>query len=481
MPDDLRGLDRFEARKRVVGESRADGTLIAAEPKRIAQPVGDRSGAVIEPMLTDQWFVDAAKLAGPAIEAVRSGETRIMPESDRKVYFRWLESIEPWCISRQLWWGHRIPVWHGPPINGEPQAFCAGSEEEAVLAASEAYGGRVRAAADREADDPAFTLIRRDPDVLDTWFSSALWPIGTLGWPEGTREMERYFPTSALVTGFDIIFFWVARMMMMQHAVVGEIPFRDVYVHALVRDGEGRKMAKSLGNVIDPIGLIDEYGADAVRFALTSMAAMGRDLRLSEQRVAGGRNFATKLWNAARFAEMNGAAGAAADPPRPQAAVNRWILGETAKARIAADEALGQYRFSDAADALHAFARGVVCDWYVEFSKPLLRGGDGGLRRETRETMAWVMDQCLILLHPIMPFVTEEIWGAPSGRGGMLIHADWPSFGDELIDAEADRGAELGDCPDRGSPLGAGAGRGPRRGEDADAGGGPGRRRAERP
>ena len=305
VPDDLRGLDRFEARNRVVEQITSEGLAVTVpgedgapvplvERKPIMQPFGDRSKVVVEPMLTDQWFVDTAKIVGPAIEAVRSGETRIMPESDRKVYFHWLESIEPWCISRQLWWGHQIPVWHGPPINGELQAFCAESGEKALEAAREAYGGEVRIAADGEGDDPSAILIRRDPDVLDTWFSSGLWPIGTLGWPEATPEMERYFPTSVLVTGFDIIFFWVARMMMMQHAVAGGTPFRDVYVHALVRDEKGRKMAKSVGNVVDPIDLIEEYGADAVRFTLASMAAMGRDLRIGGKRVEGHRNFVTQ-------------------------------------------------------------------------------------------------------------------------------------------------------------------------------------------
>ena len=483
VPDDLRGLDRFEARKRVVEQITSEGLAVTVpgedgapvplvERKPIMQPFGDRSKVVVEPMLTDQWFVDTAKIVGPAIEAVRSGETRIMPESDRKVYFHWLESIEPWCISRQLWWGHQIPVWYGPALGAdshlsgkgfdEPWTVCAADDAEAAAAAAQAYGGAgkevrivemdealgllrpVAEAADAEAAKAAardlpFIPLYRDPDVLDTWFSSGLWPIGTLGWPDETPQLARHFPTSVLVTGFDIIFFWVARMMMMQYAVVGEKPFRDVYVHALVRDEKGKKMSKSLGNVIDPIELIEEYGADAVRFTLTSMAAMGRDLKLSTQRVAGYRNFGTKLWNAARFAEMNGAAGGAAAPPRPQAAVNRWILGETAKTRIAVDAALEQYRFNDAANALYAFVWGVVCDWYVEFSKPLLYDGDDAQQRETRETMAWVMDQCLILLHPIMPFVTEEIWGVPGGREGMLVHADWPSFGDELIDAEADR------------------------------------------
>ncbi len=483
VPDDLRGLDRFEARKRVIDQITSEGLAVMVEVpdedvdnsddgsesatkwvplvdnKPIMQPFGDRSKVVIEPMLTDQWFVYTDKIVGPAIEAVKSGETRIMPEADRKVYFHWLENIEPWCISRQLWWGHQIPVWYGPKIvklSGDDfeldisyatEQFCGSNEVEAIDLAEKFYGAKVRTFdTQKEAFEAAssvgeieFFPIWRDPDVLDTWFSSGLWPIGTLGWPEDTDELKKYFPTSVLITGFDIIFFWVARMMMMQYAVVGEKPFSDVYVHALVRDEKGKKMSKSLGNVLDPLELIDEYGADAVRFTLTAMAAMGRDLKLSTQRIAGYRNFGTKLWNAARFAEMNGAVGHTGDTPQPKATVNRWILGETAKARAAVDSSLAQYRFNDAANTLYAFVWGKVCDWYVEFSKPLLMDADEATKAETQETMAWVIDQCLILLHPIMPFVTEELWGTLGERSKMLVHADWPTYGEDLIDAEADR------------------------------------------
>ncbi|MDT8327731.1 MAG: valine--tRNA ligase [Roseovarius sp.] len=449
IPDHLRGLDRFEARAKVVDEITHEGLAVMVpendprlgkaahtpvapeeggdpreaslvplvEPKPIMQPFGDRSKVVIEPMLTDQWFVDTAKIVQPAIDAVRSGEVTIMPESDRKVYFHWLENIEPWCISRQLWWGHQIPVWY----DDQGKQYCAATETEARKMA----GGRP---------------LSRDPDVLDTWFSSGLWPIGTLGWPEQTEELNKYFPTSVLITGFDIIFFWVARMMMMQYAVVGQKPFSHVYVHALVRDETGKKMSKSLGNVIDPLDLIDEYGADAVRFTLTAMAAMGRDLKLSTQRVAGYRNFGTKLWNAARFAEMNEAVGSDGQVPTPEATVNRWIVGEVAKARLAVDDALENFRFNDAANALYAFVWGTVCDWYVEFSKPLLMDGDAATKAETQATMAWVIDQCLILLHPIMPFVTEELWDTlAQKRDAMLVHADWPTYGNELVAPEADR------------------------------------------
>ncbi len=507
VPDHLRGLDRFEARRKVIEEITAEGLAVtvlndegAQEPlvenKPIMQPFGDRSKVVIEPMLTDQWFVDTARIVQPAIDAVRTGEVSIMPDADRKVYFHWLENIEPWCISRQLWWGHQIPVWYGFDLSAPDFADDEGDGTldlaemlrllneghigplmecgEDFDAVSEAYHGRLAdlpvplaampvvevqsrdealhrlasSLADYTAtQDPTHLVypVWRDPDVLDTWFSSGLWPIGTLGWPEDTEELRKYFPTSVLVTGFDIIFFWVARMMMMQYAVVGQKPFSHVYVHALVRDEKGKKMSKSLGNVLDPLDLIDEFGADAVRFTLTAMAAMGRDLKLSKERVAGYRNFTTKLWNAARFAEMNGATAAAADPTQYRQitdatqTVNKWIIGETAKTRAVVDEALENFRFNDAANALYVFVWGTVCDWYVEFSKPLLMDGDDATKAETQATMAWVIDQCLILLHPIMPFVTEELWGTLGQRAKMLVHADWPDYGPALVDPAADR------------------------------------------
>ncbi|WP_304616714.1 valine--tRNA ligase [Paracoccus sp. (in: a-proteobacteria)] len=432
VPEDLRGLDRLEARRRVVDEITAEGLAVTylhkeiepetgaehlerrpmIEAKPIMQPFGDRSGVVIEPMLTDQWFVDTARIVGPALEAVRDGRTQILPEQHRKVYFNWLENIEPWTISRQLWWGHQIPVWYDEDGN----QYCAPTEAEAQAMA------------------PGRTLTR-DPDVLDTWFSSGLWPIGTLGWPEPTEALKKYFPTDVLVTGFDIIFFWVARMMMMQLEVVGDVPFRTVYVHGLVRDEKGAKMSKSKGNVIDPLTLVDAYGADALRFTLTSMAAMGRDPKLGPKHVEVNRNFVTKIWNATRFAEMNGVRGGGARP-QPAHTVNRWIIGETARILMATDEALASYRFNDAATGLYAFVWGKVCDWYVEFAKPLF---DGEHAEETRATMGWVLDQCFAMLHPIMPFVTEELWALTAERDRMLVHGDWPELGAELIDAEADR------------------------------------------
>ncbi|WP_282029069.1 valine--tRNA ligase [Paracoccus marcusii] len=432
VPDDLRGLDRFDARKRVIDAITAEGLAVTylhreIEPetgaehlerrpvidaKPIMQPFGDRSGVVIEPMLTDQWFVDTKRIVEPALEAVRSGRTEILPEQHKKVYFNWLENIEPWTISRQLWWGHQIPVWY----DAEGNQYCAPSEAEAQAMA------------------PGKTLTR-DPDVLDTWFSSGLWPIGTLGWPEPTEELKKYFPTDVLVTGFDIIFFWVARMMMMQLEVVGDVPFKTVYVHGLVRDEKGAKMSKSKGNVIDPLTLVDAYGADALRFTLTSMAAMGRDPKLGPKHVEVNRNFVTKIWNATRFAEMNGVWGGGARP-QPSHTVNRWIIGETARILMATDEALAAYRFNDAATGLYAFVWGKVCDWYVEFAKPLF---DGDHAEETRATMGWVLDQCFAMLHPIMPFVTEELWALTGDRDRMLVHGDWPELGADLIDAEADR------------------------------------------
>ena len=434
VPEKYRGLCRFDARKQVVEDITTAGLAVTillkeideesgaehlrlepvVESKKIMQPFGDRSKVVIEPMLTDQWFVDTHKIVGPALDAVRSGATKIIPESGEKTYFHWLENIEPWCISRQLWWGHQIPVWY----DDEGQSYCAVSKVEAQALAQ----GR---------------KLTRDPDVLDTWFSSGLWPIGTLGWPNQTPELKRYFPTSTLITGADIIFFWVARMMMMQLAVVDEVPFKTVYLHGLVRDSKGKKMSKSLGNVIDPLDVIDEFGADALRFANAAMASLGGTLKMDTQRITGYRNFGTKLWNACRFAEMNGvweSHATQATPPQAKATVNRWIIAECAALRLNVDKSFAQYRFDDAANGLYAFVWGKVCDWYVEFSKPLF-GTDEA--EETRRTMAWVLDQSMIMLHPIMPFITEELWGTTGVRAKMLVHTDWPLYGAELHDETA--------------------------------------------
>ena len=437
VPEAYRNLDRFEARTQIIADITAEGlavmttvtradketgediteTVPYVENKPIMQPFGDRSGVVIEPMLTDQWFVETTKIVGPALQAVREGRTKIIPESGEKVYYHWLENIEPWCISRQLWWGHQIPVW----FDANGNQYCAASEAEA------------------QAQAGVGVELTRDPDVLDTWFSSGLWSIGTLGWPDQTDALEKYFPTDVLITGQDILFFWVARMMMMQQAVVDKDPFHTVYLHQLVRDEKGHKMSKTKGNVIDPLEIVDEFGADALRFTMTQMAAIGGVLKLSVDRIKGYRNFGTKLWNAARFAEMNHAFGGDGRIPAAQATVNRWIIGETAKVREEVDAALAAYRFNDAANALYVFVWGKVCDWYVEFSKPLLSGEDAATKAETQATMAWVIDQCLLMLHPIMPFITEELWGSSGARDKMLVHGDWPTYGAELIDAEADR------------------------------------------
>ena len=434
VPDEYRGLDRMEARERVVAAITVEGNAVMipnpkagddgeadliphVENKPIMQPFGDRSKVVIEPMLTDQWFVETAKIVGPALDAVRDGTVQIIPESGEKTYYHWLENIEPWCISRQLWWGHQVPVWFDEKGN----QYCAATEAEA------------------QAQAPGKTLTR-DPDVLDTWFSSGLWPIGTLGWPEQNAALDKYFPTSTLITGQDILFFWVARMMMMQLAVVDQIPFDTVYLHGLVRDAKGKKMSKSTGNVIDPLEIIDEYGADALRFTNAAMASIGGVLKLDMQRIQGYRNFGTKLWNAARFAEMNEAVLSDGTVPMADQAVNKWIIGETAKVREVVDAAFDTYRFNDAAQALYAYVWGKVCDWYVELSKPLLNGNDEAAKEETRRVMGWVIDQCLILLHPIMPFITEELWGALGERAKMVVHADWPTYtAAELVDAVADR------------------------------------------
>ncbi|WP_128513476.1 valine--tRNA ligase [Tabrizicola thermarum] len=528
VPDDLRGLDRYEARKRVVEAITAEGLAVMVpappakprpgldpgplaetgaaasdevpgqardgvemipyvEAKPIMQPFGDRSKVVIEPMLTDQWFVDTAKIVEPALEAVRTGRTKIIPPSGEKTYYHWLENIEPWCISRQLWWGHQIPVWYGfqqRVIDGliDDVKHVREHGSLTIIQDNTAYSGRsdfeffcrpafapdddqilaYAKSLSTEFDHPSLEVVEvgspaeaaqivrdsilsgspkfpiwRDPDVLDTWFSSGLWPIGTLGWPEPTPELKRYFPTSVLVTGQDILFFWVARMTMMQLAVVNDVPFRTVYLHGLVRDAKGKKMSKSLGNVIDPLEIIDEYGADALRFANAAMASLGGVLKLDTQRIAGYRNFGTKLWNACRFAEMNGVwEGHATGPaPSPRATANKWIIGETAKTLAEVNEALAAFRFDQAADALYKFVWGKVCDWYVEFAKPLFDGPDAA---ETRATMAWVLDQSMILLHPFMPFITEELWGTTGKREKLLVHTDWPELSAGLIDKAAE-------------------------------------------
>ena len=442
------GVDRFEARKRIVGLMAAEGRLAKIEPHAHTVPHGDRSNAVIEPWLTDQWYVDAKTLAQPALAAVREGKTQFVPKNWEKTYYDWLENIQPWCVSRQLWWGHQIPAWYAPW-----GAIYVEEGEEAAFAAALADGVERGALSGPEAEALTGDLPRlratfpRDPDVLDTWFSSALWPFSTLGWPDETPELDRYYPTSALVTGFDIIFFWVARMMMMGLHFRGEVPFRDVYIHALVRDEKGAKMSKSKGNVIDPLHLIDRFGADALRFTLSAMAAQGRDIKLSESRVEGYRNFATKLWNASRFAEINGCARVAGfDPQAAREPLNRWILGEAAKAVAETSAAIESYRFNDAANAAYRFVWSVFCDWCLELAKPVLQSAESSpAKSETQATIAHVLDAVYALLHPFMPFVTEELWTikgeAGPAREGVLALGPWPGA-DFPVDAAAE--AEIG-------------------------------------
>jgi valyl-tRNA synthetase len=433
IPAKYRGMDRFEARKAIVAdlaamaEENAARGLSHIEDKKIMVPHDEKSKlVVIEPFLTDQWWVKADVLAQPALASVREGRTKFVPQQYENTYFAWLENIKPWCISRQLWWGHQIPAWYGP----DNEAFVAYDEAEAQALAEKHYGEPVE--------------LTRDPDVLDTWFSSALWPFSTLGWPDETPELKHYYPTDVLVTGFDIIFFWVARMMMMGLEFLDKEPFHTVYMHALVRDEKGQKMSKTKGNVIDPLKLVDEYGADATRFTLAAMAAQGRDLKLAISRVEGYRNFVTKLWNAARFLEMNECRRVEGYDPKANALpLNRWIVGATARAMASVRTGIEDYKFNEAANSAYDFVWGTFCDWYVEFAKPVFMGEDEAAKAETRATAAWALDQILIMLHPIMPFVTEELWEETGkfgpARQSMLITTEWPDLsGLENADADAE-------------------------------------------
>ena len=455
VPPEYIGLDRFTARSKIVAQMDEMGLLERVEDRVLQLPYGDRSGVVIEPWLTDQWYVDAKTLAGPAIDAVRSGKTKFVPATWEKTYFNWMEGIQPWCVSRQLWWGHRLPAWYGP----DGEVFVAEDE-----AAAQALAG-------------AGVALRQDEDVLDTWFSSALWPFATLGWPvaggpfpqplsqvgrgpgagsdalagaevlaptqppegEGNSALARYYPTSVLVTGFDIIFFWVARMMMQGIEFMGEPPFATVYCHGLVRDAKGAKMSKSKGNTVDPLALIDRFGADALRFTLTAMESQGRDIKLDEKRVEGYRNFATKLWNAARFCQSNGIAGSTSRmPPGATQPVNRWIIGEVVKTAQALDAAVAAFRFDGYAETAYQFVWSRFCDWYLELTKPLLAdGADAAIAAETRAVAGWALDQILVMLHSVMPFITEELWHKLATREHDLIVAAWPVTDAAVIDGEA--------------------------------------------
>jgi valyl-tRNA synthetase len=428
IPDAFLGLSTADARKAVVARLREEGVLIPhidkdgaehdAEPRTIQTPFGDRSGVVIEPWLTDQWYVDAKTLAQPAIEAVRSGKIKIVPQAWEKTFFNWMENIQPWCVSRQLWWGHQIPAWFAE----DGRVFVAESEEEAQGQAG------------------AGVILTRDPDVLDTWFSSALWPFATLGWPDnGDKTLAGRYPNDVLISGFDILFFWDARMMMQGMHFMEDVPFKTLYLHGLVRAADGSKMSKSKGNTVDPLGLIDQYGADALRFFMAAMESQGRDIKMDERRVEGYRNFATKLWNAARFAQANGiGASTTLEAPNATLAVNKWIIAETVKTVQTVDLALADYRFDGAANAIYQFVWSRFCDWYLELIKPVLQGGEEG-GEETRAVAGWVLDQILVLLHPFMPFITEELWHAMGVRDHDLIVAHWPMADARALDPEAER------------------------------------------
>ena len=412
IPAKYQGMDRYEARRQILADMAAEGLVDFEEKVQNSVPHGDRSGVVIEPWLMDQWYVNAAELAKPAIRAVEEGRTKFVPERWSKTYFEWMRNIQPWCISRQLWWGHRIPAWYGP----DGHIFVEESEQEAMAAAQAHYGKNVE--------------LSRDNDVLDTWFSSGLWPFSTLGWPDESedvqRDLARYYPGDVLVTGFDIIFFWVARMMMMSMYVMDdEVPFKEVYIHALVRDEKGQKMSKSKGNVMDPLDLIDQYGADPLRFTLAAMAAQGRDIKMSTTRLESYRNFATKIWNACRFLDMNGCTASAGeiDLATVKEPVNKWIISEYNDAITKTSTAIESYRFNEAADALYHFVWHSYCDWYVELIKPQL--ADEAV--ETRAVAASILAGAVKLLHPFMPYLTEELNQKIFGSSDLMIAADWPA------------------------------------------------------
>lgn len=403
------GMDTQSARKATIAKLEELGFMEKIEDHPMVIPYGDRSNVVIEPMLTDQWFVDAPTLAKEAIRAVEDGEMQFVPKSYEKTYFEWMRNIQPWCISRQLWWGHQMPIWYGP----DGEIFCEENEEEAQAAADRHYGSRVE--------------LTRETDVLDTWFSSGLWAFSTLGWPDKSEYLDTFYPTSVLVTGFDIIFFWVARMMMMSMYVMKKVPFKKAYIHGLVRDEQGRKMSKSKGNTVDPMEIIEKYGADALRFFMAAMETQGRDINVSEARIQGYRNFATKLWNSARFGEMNECTlPADFDENGVKHPVNRWIVAKVKEATVALTENLDSFRFSDAANTVYQFVWGAFCDWYIEMIKPILYGSNEEEKAETRAAFAWVLNRILVILHPFMPFITSELWNNTGTRSERLINASWP-------------------------------------------------------
>lgn len=412
------GLPTLEARQKVIEKLTELGVMEKIEDHPMVIPYGDRSGVIIEPMMTDQWFVDAPVLAKEAIRAVEQGEMEFVPKSYEKTYFEWMRNIQPWCISRQLWWGHQMPIWYGP----DEHIFCEENEDEAQAQADKFYGKRVE--------------LRRETDVLDTWFSSGLWAFSTLGWPDKSEYLDKFYPTSVLVTGFDIIFFWVARMMMMSMYMMKKVPFKKCYIHGLVRDEKGQKMSKSKGNTVDPMETIEKYGADALRFFMAAMETQGRDVNMSEARIAGYRNFATKLWNAARFCEMNECKTVKGfDENSAKLAINKWIIAKAKQAAKEVTDNLDSFRFSDAANAVYQFAWGTFCDWYIELTKPVFYGDNEEQKAETRAVAAWVLDRILLILHPFMPFITTELWNNTAERDTKLIHARWVR--DEQIDTNA--------------------------------------------
>ncbi|PCI56804.1 MAG: valine--tRNA ligase [Alphaproteobacteria bacterium] len=418
-PDAYRGMDRFKARKKILADLEDLDFLVRVDDIQHTVPYGDRSGTIIEPYLTDQWYVDAKTMAKPAIEAVETGKMEFVPKQWENTYFAWMREIQPWCISRQLWWGHQIPAWYDDKGN----VYVAETVAEA------------------QAEAGADVKLTQDPDVLDTWFSSALWPFSTLGWPDKTPELDKYYQTDVLLTGFDIIFFWVARMMMMgMHFMDGEVPFKTVYMHALVRDEKGQKMSKSKGNVMDPLDLIEQYGADALRFTMVAMAAQGRDIKMSEDRLGGYRNFATKLWNAARYCEMNDCLDKheGFDPASVTYTPNKWLIHELATATKEIEKAIDGFKFNEAANAVYGFVWGTYCDWYLEFSKPVLQDG-GDAAEEVRQTTSWALEQILTLLNPFMPFITEELYASIAQReeGDRLLTSAWPVYDDALFDDDA--------------------------------------------
>lgn len=413
-PEEYVGMDRFKAREKVVNDFDELGYLVKIVDHKHQVPYGDRSGVVIEPYLTDQWYVDAKKMSQPVVEAIKAGKTEFVPKNWEQITFNWVDNLQPWCVSRQLWWGHQIPAWY----DEDGKVYVAETEEEA------------------QAQAGAGVKLTRDNDVLDTWFSSALWPFSTLGWPNKTPELNKYYPGDLLITGFDIIFFWVLRMMMMGIHFMGDVPFKKVYLHALVLDAKGQKMSKSKGNVIDPLTLIEKFGADALRFTMSASAAQGRDIRMSEERVEGYRNFSTKLWNAARYCEMNDAFPKAGfDPSSVKNIINQWIVGEVAKTAKGIEDGLAAYKFNEASAAIYQFTWGTFCDWYLEFTKPLLANGSDDVKAEIKATTGWVLEQILRMLNPFMPFVTEELFQSIAKReeGERLLNSAWPAYPQSFV------------------------------------------------